>query len=624
MNQLTIDYSVSQKFFLITIIASFVVYLTSSKSFAQPINIQVQVNKKTIPAGGANYNFGYAVAVDSTTLMVGAPGVNDSTGVVFVYSKNTFGWHQTQVLTNPNSEPNEFFGNSIDICGYTAAIGAYGRSVVLIFQKIDGVWSYKETLGTSPGYQGFGTSIDLSENFLIVGFPTGVPAIGGSAFLYKKMEGMWIHRDIFYGEMYFGESVCYSSDIQPLFLIGDPTNRKVYAKIWDDAIISEFVLTPSDTTESDKFGGCIVSPNSSTIIIGDATHGRNSWIGCGAVYVFRKIGFNWVESQLIQPPILNYHLNFGSSISAYGDLLIIGAALENKLYIYKQVGNTYLFMTEITAEDSEIGDGFGTAVSCFEQNFVVGAPNDKIGANEKQGSVYIYSPCVLGSLNNIDFFASVIHSGSISLNTFLITDPGSIGSNYSLLSLIGWNINSQDGFTFQDGMVGANTDSLMLSKRNMLHPCWLKKSSNSTQWEYIGGRVEGNYVYSTVPFNSLSQFILVDSVDTATIISDNVLSYSNFQLLQNYPNPFNPSTKIIFTIPNTVILSGAKNLVTLKVFDVLGNEVTTLVDEFKPAGRYEVDFNSNIAQTAGLSSGVYFYQLKAGDFIQTRKMILLR
>jgi hypothetical protein len=90
------------------------------------------------------------------------------------------------------------------------------------------------------------------------------------------------------------------------------------------------------------------------------------------------------------------------------------------------------------------------------------------------------------------------------------------------------------------------------------------------------------------------------------------LAPENFYLAQNYPNPFNPATHFGFRIANF-------GLVTLKVFDVLGNEVSTLVNEEKPAGEYEVEFNAR-----NLSSGVYFYQLKAGSFVQTKKMILLR
>jgi hypothetical protein len=92
---------------------------------------------------------------------------------------------------------------------------------------------------------------------------------------------------------------------------------------------------------------------------------------------------------------------------------------------------------------------------------------------------------------------------------------------------------------------------------------------------------------------------------------------AEFSLSQNYPNPFNPSTKIKFNVPQEV--GGERLEVSLKVYDVLGNEVVNLVNEEKPAGTYEVKFNGN-----GLTSGVYFYQLKAGNYIQTKKMILLK
>jgi Secretion system C-terminal sorting domain len=92
-----------------------------------------------------------------------------------------------------------------------------------------------------------------------------------------------------------------------------------------------------------------------------------------------------------------------------------------------------------------------------------------------------------------------------------------------------------------------------------------------------------------------------------------------FNLYQNYPNPFNPSTTIKYTIP-TVTLSGVEgSRVQLKVYDILGNEVATLVNEEKPAGSYEVDFDAN-----RFSSGVYFYKLQSGSFVETKKMILLR
>jgi hypothetical protein len=97
-----------------------------------------------------------------------------------------------------------------------------------------------------------------------------------------------------------------------------------------------------------------------------------------------------------------------------------------------------------------------------------------------------------------------------------------------------------------------------------------------------------------------------------------------FALHQNYPNPFNPVTKIKFVIPTSPpspLLSKERGgaLVTLKIYDILGNEVTTLINESKAPGEYEVEWNA-----ANFSSGVYFYTLRAGGFVQTRKLVLLR
>lgn len=101
-------------------------------------------------------------------------------------------------------------------------------------------------------------------------------------------------------------------------------------------------------------------------------------------------------------------------------------------------------------------------------------------------------------------------------------------------------------------------------------------------------------------------------VQSTTDIKDDNFSFSKFVLDQNYPNPFNPTTKISWRSP----ISGHQ---TLKVFDLLGNEVATLIDEYRPAGDYDVEFNGN-----NISNGVYYYQLKIGAFIETKKLILLK
>ncbi len=105
--------------------------------------------------------------------------------------------------------------------------------------------------------------------------------------------------------------------------------------------------------------------------------------------------------------------------------------------------------------------------------------------------------------------------------------------------------------------------------------------------------------------------------DTSLVSVDEMdNSIDNYALYQNYPNPFNPTTIIKYQLPEI-------SYVTLKVYDVLGNEISVLVNEEKPAGSYDIKFNAD-----DLSSGIYFYQLtakeKGGNYIETRKMILLR
>ncbi|MGB5286986.1 MAG: T9SS type A sorting domain-containing protein, partial [Ignavibacteriaceae bacterium] len=104
-------------------------------------------------------------------------------------------------------------------------------------------------------------------------------------------------------------------------------------------------------------------------------------------------------------------------------------------------------------------------------------------------------------------------------------------------------------------------------------------------------------------------WIITDVNDERELINDFPVG---FHLSQNYPNPFNPSTKIQYSVNST-------QKVTLKVYDLLGSEIATLVSEEKPAGSYEL-----IWTVANLPSGVYFYQLRIGSFVETKKMILLK
>ena len=124
----------------------------------------------------------------------------------------------------------------------------------------------------------------------------------------------------------------------------------------------------------------------------------------------------------------------------------------------------------------------------------------------------------------------------------------------------------------------------------------------------------GSYLYRLKQIDNDGKFEYSKTVDVSIIKPD------AFTLEQNYPNPFNPTTKIKYTIPSVTLRQAQGDvLVSLKVFDVLGNEAAVLVNETQQPGNYEVEFKAE-----KLSSGVYYYRLQAGTFVETKKMILLR
>jgi len=146
-------------------------------------------------------------------------------------------------------------------------------------------------------------------------------------------------------------------------------------------------------------------------------------------------------------------------------------------------------------------------------------------------------------------------------------------------------------------------------------------------WYFGHSLVKGIGLYKiwngdSVPFWAILKGCVIDGVvygDTTVVsVEDETPNLATeFSLSQNYPNPFNPSTSIQYAV-------SSKQFVSLKVYDVLGNEITTLVNEELPAGEYEVKFDSRDLIHQTLPSGIYFYQLKTGSFIQTKKMLLLK
>lgn len=200
-------------------------------------------------------------------------------------------------------------------------------------------------------------------------------------------------------------------------------------------------------------------------------------------------------------------------------------------------------------------------------------------------------------------FDSTLISASSS-NQIYITNSGSAELNI-------------DSITISDPRFSSNNNPVVIESY----------SFSKIQVEFNPDSIKNYNANLTVYSDGGIKNILLSGIgkDNTVNVEDESYAAVAFALEQNYPNPFNPSTKIRYSIPSPLSsshLSKGRNeveFVTLKVYDILGNEVATLVNEEKSGGVYEINFNAT-----QLSSGIYFYLLRAGNYVETKKMTLLK
>ena len=333
-----------------------------------------------------------------------------------------------------------------------------------------------------------------------------------------------------------------------------------------------------------------------------------SWFG---IYRSTDLGLNWVRHTFLSVEGAMVYLRDGSVLAGCYDPGF------NEFGIYKTTNN---------------GDTW------FNTNTISGLDYPSDFALDTNDDVYVY----IGGLN---------YNGA-----YLSTDNGNSWSNYGLSShavtCLGidssgyvWAGAHQDGIYRTAGRTvpvelvsfaaDVDNNNVLLSwitaseinnqgfdvERKVID----NRSSVISEWEKIGfvtglGTTTEDKFYSFADENlipgtyqyRLKQIDFDGSFEYSNVIEVEIETPSEFYLSQNYPNPFNPTTTISYSIKD------AGN-VQLKIYDVLGYEVATLVNEQKPAGNYSIEFDAS-----KLPSGIYFYQLKTGGFIEIKKMILLK
>lgn len=265
-------------------------------------------------------------------------------------------------------------------------------------------------------------------------------------------------------------------------------------------------------------------------------------------------------------------------------------------------GNVYVTGMEQTSFTS-----FGSATFKYSQPIAqsLGIPEEGTGSTTPFGNTFF------------TFIGDVTGSDSVTILYYESPPlPGTLPTGIIRISGSYWRA-LNDGMVFTNGFVLVRTEDLFGVTAGGCGAClvWLKRDNPGDPWQNIGGSFNGTLTLGTlisiIPFDSFSEFA-IGSTDTLTLsLPDDPLPFT-YGLAQNYPNPFNPVTKISFGI-------GTRGMVQLRVYDVLGREAATLVDEEMSPGSYTRTFDAT-----GLAGGVYFYRLQAGDLVRTKKLLLIR
>lgn len=484
------------RFFGCIFLFSGLLALTSYHSFAA---IELSPNQKITPNTGiAGDSYGWSVALDGDTLMVGSVydgTAADDAGAVYVYTWNGTKWGFLQKLLASDAAVDDELGVAIALEGDTAMISAvydadkgYRSGAVYIFERdaITGLWGEVQKLVPDDGASQdlFGISIALEGDLALIGAPgdaTPIPVKDGSFYAYERIGDIWTQQDRIIAPILskigLGASLTLDGTTAYVSAVldGSGLNRHgaVYVYEYAGGELTEVdKIEPSDGTLGDLFGVAIRVLGDRLLISapGDDTSGPDT----GSIYTFHFENDEWVESGLISAPEGDKYLSFGASLAVENDTLLVGVPNEipppdgqtftstkpGAAYVYVRSGDEWTLQYSLTANNLN-ADYFGIATAFQDNHAVVGAFGDNKGKNET-GAVHTFA-----LTSNIAPVNTVPAAGAMTLkNTatkFFQTEPdhgvsvadADISNNPLLINLEATNgtltLSAVNGLTFIDG-----------------------------------------------------------------------------------------------------------------------------------------------------------------------------
>ena len=354
--------------------------------------------------------------------------------------------------------------------------------------------------------------------------------------------------------------------------------------------------------------------------------GENAYISSGIFYKTTDGGENWQEVQSIVAS--NSVGWFGISTFNKNDIYFIAVGYTNILYRTTDAGENWKLIGSFPADSH--GNSVAIALDLLhDSTLYAGVSTSIIGeffyksTNRGESWFFVSTPPTVPNEIYTDYF--------IPDRIYLFTFPPYISNNGG----INW-LRADSGLAANTGFISFYQDNITTRLLYNLRNDGLYNSKRDyIFWEMIEG-TESLPIYFgptgfTVDKNMKNIFIEpvtrelflgtakgIYKTGIITHTEDEIKNPTlNFLLKQNFPNPFNPTTTIEYQVKNRAFVS-------LKVYDILGNEIITLVSEEQPAGNYKVTFDIGIIKSYNFTSGVYIYQIQAGSFVETKKMVLLK
>ena len=412
----------------------------------------------------------------------------------------------------------------------------------------------------------------------------------------------------------FGKSASISGDYAVVGALGDDDNGSgsgsayVFKRTGTNWA-QEAKLLPSDGAENDIFG--LADSISGDYAVVGASRDDDNGDASGSAYVFNRSGTSWAQEAKLLASDGAANDFFGASASISGDYAVVGATGDDdngdasgSAYMFKRSGTSWAQEAKLLPSDGAVGDFFGASVSISGDYAVVGAPFDDDNG-DLSGSAYVFKRSGTSWTQE----AKLLPSDGAAGDGF--GAEVSISGDYAVVGAPNHDDNGTDAgsaYLFKRSGTSWTQEAKLLPSDGATgdHFGWGGSASISGDYAVVGAWGDddnGSNSGSAYVYNGLTTIGIEREITGLP---------AEFALSQNYPNPFNPETVIEYALPQ----SGDVSLV---VYNLRGEEVALLINDAIPAGNHRVSWNAS-----GVVSGIYFYRLQAGDFVQTRKMVLLK